>query len=77
MWRSPSQIFDDGRAGACVRRASSAILEDVSRRRHDHAPATAVTTNEDFSDEELDFFRRGDELHPPATDPAETPDGDA
>ena len=36
-----------------------------------------TTTNEDFSDQELDFFRRGDELHPPATDAGEAPDSDA
>jgi hypothetical protein len=49
-------------------------------RRHDRSPnahAPAVTTPEDFSDQELDFFKRGDELHPPAGEPAETPDGDA
>jgi hypothetical protein len=52
----------------------------VSRRRHDRSPRahspTAATT-EDFSAEELDFFKRGDELHPPASEPGDTPDSDA
>jgi hypothetical protein len=32
---------------------------------------------EDFSDQELDFFKRGDELHPPAGESPEAPDADA
>lgn len=52
----------------------------MSRRRknapsHRVPPLTATT--EDFSDQELDFFRRGDELHPPAGDTSEAPDSDA
>jgi hypothetical protein len=52
----------------------------VSRRRHDHAPKThgpALTSTEDFSDQELDFFKRGDELHPPASDSSDSGDADA
>jgi len=36
-----------------------------------------TATTEDFSDQELDFFRRGDELHPPAGDATDTSDSDA
>jgi hypothetical protein len=36
-----------------------------------------TSTSEDFSDQELDFFKRGDELHPPAADTGEAPDSDA
>lgn len=36
-----------------------------------------TATTEDFSDQELDFFRRGDELHPPATDASDAPESDA
>jgi hypothetical protein len=53
----------------------------VSRRRNHHQQAphapTLTSATEDFSDQELDFFRRGDELHPPAGDTNEAPDSDA
>ena len=80
MCPSPFQIWGGECAGSCVRRASSRILEDVSRRRNQRAQpphAPTVTGTDDFSDQELDFFRRGDELHPPATDTNEAPDSDA
>jgi hypothetical protein len=54
----------------------------VSRRRHQrpqaphHVPNKTGTT-EEFSAEELDFFRRGDELHPPAGDASDPADADA
>jgi len=38
---------------------------------------TMTASTEDFSDQELDFFRRGDELHPPAGDSSDAPDSDA
>jgi hypothetical protein len=53
---------------------------DVSRRRNDHPPlasATLTATTEDFSDQELDFFRRGDELERPAGDKPDPSDADA
>jgi hypothetical protein len=50
-------------------------------RRHDRArkaqAPTLTTSTEDFSDQELDFFKRGDELQLPASDSTETPDADA
>ena len=53
----------------------------MSRRRQNrpqaHHASTVTATTEDFSDQELDFFRRGDELHPPAGDTSEAPDADA
>ena len=51
----------------------------MSRRRKKPQPhhAPALTATEDFSDQELDFFRRGDELHPPAGDTSEAPEADA
>jgi hypothetical protein len=80
MWRSPSQISSSGRPAACLGRASSAILGIVSRRAHDSAPKahapTLTSTNDDFSAEELDFFKRGDELQAPLTESTDTPDGD-
>jgi hypothetical protein len=36
-----------------------------------------TATNEDFSDQELEFFRRGDELDRAAGDTSEAPDSDA
>jgi hypothetical protein len=52
----------------------------VSRRAHDRAPdahaPTLTSTADDFSQEELDFFKRGDELQSPAPESTETPDGD-
>jgi hypothetical protein len=52
----------------------------VSRRAHDSAPKahapTLTSTNDDFSAEELDFFKRGDELQAPLTESTDTPDGD-
>lgn len=43
--------------------------------------ANLTASHDDFSDIELDFFKRGDDLHPPAEDPAPTadrkPDSDA
>jgi hypothetical protein len=32
---------------------------------------------EDFSQQELDFFKRGDELHPPVSETSDAPDADA
>jgi hypothetical protein len=54
---------------------------DVSRRRI-HQPSLAImSATDDFSDVELDFFRRGDDLQPPAEDHApagdSAPDADA
>jgi hypothetical protein len=52
----------------------------VSRRRK-HPPATQLPTvtanNEDFSDQELDFFKRGDEPETCAGDTSDAPDSDA
>lgn len=82
MSRTASQISCPDRPGSCKAAAASRILEDVSRRRKQrpqvahHAPNMTATT-EDFSDQELDFFRRGDELHPPATDASDAPESDA
>ena len=82
MSRSPFQIWGAGRATSCKSAAASRILEGVSRRRKQrpqlphHAP-NMTSNSEDFSDQELDFFKRGDELHPPAGDAGETPDSDA
>jgi hypothetical protein len=43
--------------------------------------STATVSQDDFSEVELDFFKRGDDLHPPANDHApaadSTPDSDA
>jgi len=41
-----------------------------------HAPNLTATT-EDFSDQELDFFRRGDELHEPPGEASDAADSDA
>jgi hypothetical protein len=53
----------------------------VSRRRKKHPkPHTAPTltaSSEVFSEQELDFFRRGDELHPPSGDASEASESDA
>jgi hypothetical protein len=82
MSRSPSQIWGRRRAGSCNGAGGSRILEDVSRRRKQrpqiahHAPTMTSATDE-FSDQELEFFRRGDELHPPAGDTSDAPDSDA
>jgi hypothetical protein len=38
---------------------------------------TVTASTEDFSDQELDFFRRGDELHQPAGDSPDASDSDA
>jgi hypothetical protein len=53
----------------------------VSRRRKNrpqpHNVPSLTATTEDFSDQELDFFKRGDELHAPASETGEAPDSDA
>ena len=82
MSRSPSQIWGRGRRQSCKGRATSLILEAVSRRRQKrpqvphHAPSLTATT-EDFSDQELEFFRRGDELNPPTGEASDSSDADA
>jgi hypothetical protein len=53
----------------------------VSRRRKkrsqpSHAPA-ATAASEVFSELELEFFRRGDELHASSADSSEAPEPDA
>jgi hypothetical protein len=53
----------------------------VSRRRkkrpQPHRAPAATAAPEVFSEQEMDFFRRGDELHAPSADASETPDSDA
>jgi hypothetical protein len=51
----------------------------VSRRRNDRPQiATNLTAStEEFSDQELEFFRRGDELETPAGDKPDASDADA
>jgi hypothetical protein len=47
------------------------------KRNQPHRASTAPAAPEVFSEQELDFFRRGDELHPQSADGSDAPEPDA